>query len=144
MKKFFRFIFSLFIILILLCAGGIYGFKKIRIDYNGRYATERVLYSDEYEIYKLISYYPKHRLDDVNGFAIINIPVESIIEEGLSDSSRISDKEELLNLYKVLVTLFDDEDVSTISQLLNGYSTKSVYIQNKGYYFVFNAKDLGY
>ena len=131
------------IIIILL---GLFIFKKVMIDYDGTYATDRLTYTEEYGICLLITYYPEYQVGEAKGYAITNIPFFSLFNESLWAQKNYgtdpADSEEDLNYYRLVAAVGDNAWVDTISKSLTNTSTRSINIGNHGKYILIRAKQL--
>ena len=73
--------FSTLLCLILISCAGLFAYKKLMLDYDGKYATDRLTYSDEYGFCMLIAYYPTYQKGSAKGFAITHIPFGALFTE---------------------------------------------------------------
>ena len=127
------------------------------LDYDGKYATERIVYTEEYGFCMLITYYPDYHSGDAKGFAVTNIPFEALFSEavqlfreGMDGMYReridTANSKELLDSYQMLATLGDNALVDSLSKLFldSNISTRSIQIGKYGNYFAITAKNIGY
>ena len=127
---------------------GLFAYKAIDIDHEGKYATTRLAYTKDYGMCMLITYKPDHQITESKGFAITNIPVTDLfskrIRANFSDSG-IADSEETLMSYKLLSALTDNKFVDTLFKLLSSESkgSQSKDVGDNGRYFIIPASDLG-
>lgn len=139
--------FCLVIGLILIIAG--FTYKKTMLDFDGRYATDRISYNDEYGFYMLITYHPEYRTGNSKGFAIVHIPFTALFTERVQankNGNDFADSEDSLQEYKILATVGDNDIVDSISKMLSSstVSTKSYSVGNNGQYFIVTAAKMGY
>lgn len=135
--------FTALLCLILVVCGSAFAYKKLMIDFDGYYATDRLIYSDEYGFCLLISYYPEYRKGDAKGFAVTHIPFEKLFTEKIQANKYghdAADSKEQLDLYQLLATYADNVLIDSLAKSLSdsGISTRSVDIGSYGKYFVIN------
>lgn len=141
--------FSTLLFLILIVCAGLFAYKKIMLDFDGAYATDRLVYSDEYEFCMLITYYPPYQKGNAKGFAVTHIPFGALFTEKVQANkygNDTADSKDMLDAYQLLATWGDNDLVDSLTKSLSSseISTKSLDIGNHGKYFILNAKDLGY
>lgn len=141
--------FSTLLCLILIACAGLFAYKKIMLDFDGTYATDRLVYSDEYGFCMLITYYPSYQKGNAKGFAVTHIPFGALFTEKVqADKNRndMADSKDTLEVYQSLATWADNDLVDSLTKSLSSseISTKSLDIGNHGRYFVLHAKDVGY
>lgn len=141
-RSFFGGCLSFIIIICLLAAGGIFAFKKLLVDYNGTYATDRLTYTEEYGICLLITYHPQYQKGNAKGYAITHISVEDLIsgKYNSNHSYDTADSEDLMYSYQLLASYADNDLVNSFSTLLTNNSTKSFDIGSNGKYFLLTPK----
>ena len=141
--------FSTLLCLILIVCVGLFAYKKIMLDFDGEYATDRLTYTDEYGFCMLITYYPSYQKGNAKGFAITHIPFGALFTEEVQANkygNDAADSKEMLDAYQLLATWGDNDLVDSLTKSLSdsGMSTKSLDIGNHGKYFILHAKDVGY
>lgn len=141
--------FSKLLCLILIVCVGLFAYKKIMLDFDGKYATDRLTYTDEYGFCMLITYYPSYQKGNAKGFAVTHIPFGALFTEMVQANKYgddMADSEEMLKVYQQLATWGDNDLVDSLTKSLSdsGMSTKSLDIGNHGKYFTIHAKDVGY
>lgn len=141
--------FSTLLCLILIICVGLFAYKKIMLDYDGTYATDRLTYTDEYGFCMLITYYPSYQKGNAKGFAVTHIPFAALFTEEVQASkygNDSADSKEMLYAYQLLATWGDNDLIDSLTKSLSDsvMSTKSLDIGNHGKYFILNAKDVGY
>ena len=119
------------------------------LDFDGVYATDRLVYSDEYGFCMLITYYPHYQKGNAKGFAVTHIPFGALFTEKVQANkygNDTADSKDMLDVYQLLATWGDNDLVDSLAKSLSSseISTKSLDIGNHGKYFILNAKDLGY
>ena len=155
---------SKILLLILIVVGIAFGYKKLAVDRNGTYATQRLTYNDEYGFCVLVSYHPQYRTGNSNGFAIVNIPFQALFDINrvnralqVQDSDKdplfyvatswLSDNKDLYTNYKLIATYGDNNLIDSLAKLFSDeiqMSTKSYPVGNKGNYFILQASDVGF
>ncbi|MBQ1710102.1 MAG: hypothetical protein II032_03205, partial [Treponema sp.] len=115
----------------------------------GTYATDRLVYSDEYGFCMLITYYPSYQKGNAKGFAVTHIPFGALFTENVQANkygNDMADSKDMLDAYQLLATWGDNDLVDSITKSFSSseISTKSLDIGNHGRYFVLHAKDVGY
>ena len=140
---------STLIILILLVVGIAFGYKKLVADYDGKYAVQRLTYTDEYGICLLVSYHPQYRTGNSNGFAIVHIPFTALLNfDAINKTHRdISDNEDVYSNYQMLATYGDNALVDSLAKRFSDeikMSTRSVDVGSNGNYFILQASDVGF
>jgi len=142
--------FSTLLCLILIICAGLFAYKKIMLDFDGKYATDRVIYTDEYGFCTLITYYPSYQKGNAKGIAVTHIPFGALFTEKVQANkygNDTADSKDMLDAYQLLATWADNDLVDSLTKSLlsdSGMSTKSFNIGNHGKYFIINAKDMGY
>jgi len=141
--------FSTLLCLILIICVGLLAYKKIMLDYNGTYATDRLTYTDEYGFCMLITYYPSYQKGNAKGFAVTHIPFAALFTEEVQASkygNDSADSKEMLYAYQLLATWGANDLIDSLTKSLSDsvMSTKSLDIGNHGKYFILNAKNIGY
>lgn len=135
-------------------------YKKTILDYDGKYATDRLVYTEEYGFCMLITYYPDYHSGDAKGFAVTNIPFEALFSEKIQLQYRttllgntktwyrgyesdIADSKEMLDSYQMLATLGDNALVDSLAKLFldSKISTRSIQISKYGNYFATKFDD---
>ncbi len=137
---------STLLTLIILVALAGFGYKKLVGDYNGRYAVQRLTYTDEYGFCLLFSYYPHNRVGDSNGFAVVGVPFYSFLEVNkILATHGFADDGDLFNSYKLLATFGDNTFIDSLAKVLSDtqISTKSYDVGSNGKYFILHASDFG-
>ena len=124
-------------------------YKKTILDYDGKYATDRLVYTEEYGFCMLITYYPDYHSGDAKGFAVTNIPFEALFSEEIQadrNGNDTADSKEMLDSYQMLATLGDNALVDSLAKFFfdSKISTRSIQIGKYGNYFAINAKNIGY
>ena len=155
---------SKILLLILVIVGLGFGYKKLAVDRNGTYATQRLTYNDEYGFCVLVSYHPQYRTGNSNGFAIVNIPFQALFDINrvnralhvkdsdedplfFSVGSWVSDSKDLYTSYKLIATYGDNNLIDSLVKLFSDeiqMSTKPYQVGNKGNYFILQASDVGF
>ena len=154
---------SKILLLILVIVGLGFGYKKLAVDRNGTYATQRLTYNDEYGFCVLVSYHPQYRTGNSNGFAIVNIPFQELFDiDRVNRALRAQDSDEdplfyhpswlsdhkgLYTSYKLIATYGDNNLIDSLAKLFSDeiqMSTKSYPVGNKGNYFILQASDVGF
>ena len=133
--------------LIILIIAGLYAYKKIKIDYNGRYATDRITYTDEFGFCLLMTYHPNYQKGKAKGIAITHIPFKVLFTEQVwaeKNGHDKADSAEMLEQYQLLATYDSNDLAGYLYSLFSDNDVKSVTIGNNGYYFAINAEDIGY
>lgn len=148
--------FTLLLIMILMVCGIVFIAKKYRFDYNGEYASERIIYDSELGFCKLITYYPEYQKDNSKGFAIANIPFGILLAEEQLSEHDAADSEEIKIIYQNyqwsgLLGMSSEDSIigkkgfeSKFSKALLDYAKnrKSYEVGNRGHYYVIQAKDV--
>ncbi len=121
-------------------------YKKTMLDYDGEYATDRLVYTEEYGFCMLITYYPNYKSGNAKGFAVTNIPFVGLFSEDVQANkygNDTADSKDLLDAYKMLATFGDNTLVDSLAKILLGskISTKSIQIGKYGNYFATTFKD---
>ena len=154
----FRWFRRLMLVVLILCICITpFVYKKIRLDYDGKYATERIVYTEEYDFCMLITYYPAYHSGDSKGFAVTNIPFGALFSEEfqrkidawynlryyIGNDSAITDSKEMLDSYQMLATLGDNALVDSLAKLFldSKKSTRSIQIGKYGNYFATKFDD---
>jgi len=121
---------SFILLVFIICAGFMFGLKKLCFDYDGTYATDRITYSDEFGFTILVTYHTKYQRSDAKGFAFVHIPPEELLSNkslwARKDGSDPTDSEDMLKNYQ---------------SLLLPFSMKTTEIPKKGKYFVMEYSD---
>lgn len=144
----------LFVLILCICMTP-FAYKKIMLDYDGKYATERIVYTEEYDFCMLITYYPAYHSGDSKGFAVTNIPFGALFSEEfrrkidawydyyIGNDSAITDSKEMLDSYQMLATLGDNALVDSLAKLFldSKKSTRSIQIGKYGNYFATKFDD---
>ncbi len=135
--------------LILILCICLFAYKKIMIDYDGQYATNRLTYTEEYGFCLLITYHPSYQTGQAKGFVITNIPFTSLFSEKIhanKNGDDMADSKEYLDVYQLIATFGDNDFANTMVKALSnsGVSTKSFDIGSNGKYFIIQAKDAGF
>lgn len=145
--------FTALLWLILIVCGSAFAYKKIMIDFNGNYATGRLIYSVEYGFCMLITYYPDYQKGDAKGFAVTHIPFEKLFTEEIQANKygddaadygdNMADSKGQLYLYQSLATYADNALIDSLAKIFSAsvISTRSVDIGIHGKYFVINYID---
>lgn len=123
--------FTALLCLVLIVFAGLFAYKKIMLDFNGVYATDRITYTDEHGFSMLITYYPNYQTGNSKGFAIIHIPITALFTEELqaqANGNDFADSETMLAAYKLLA-----EYELPLQNF--GFAPKSIDIGNHGKYF---------
>lgn len=141
--------FSTLLFIVLIVCVGLFAYKKIMLDFDGTYATDRLTYSDEYGFCMLITYYPNYQKGNAKGFAITHIPFGALFTEIVQANkygNDTADSKDMLDTYQLLASYGDNDLVDYFAKTLSdsGISTKSIDIGNHGKYFVLSAKYMGY
>ncbi len=141
--------FIILLCLILIICTGLFAYKKIMLDYDGTYATDRLTYTNEYGFCMLITYYPSYQKGNAKGFAVTKIPFGSLFTEKVQadkSGNDTADSKEMLDYFQLLASYGDNDLVDLLVKSLSDSEirTKSLDIGNHGKYFILNAKDLGY
>lgn len=138
--------FTEILCIILLVCAGLFVYKKIMIDYDGIYATDRLIYTDEYGFCMLITYHPNYQKGKARGFAITHIPFASLFTETIQSnpSNDTVDSKEMLDAYQLLSTWENKGLEGYPPDITSIVSSKSFAIGNCGNYFIINAKTYGY
>ncbi len=129
-SNFFSGLLSFILLIFVIGSVIVFGAKKLLFDYDGKYATNRITYTDEYGISLLVTYHTKYQRSDAKGFAIVHIPPESLLNDpsllSRKNGSDVTDSEEVFNRYgSVLLPL----------------SMKAAEIPGKGAYFIMEYSD---
>lgn len=141
--------FSTLLCLILIACAGLFAYKKIMLDFDGTYATDRLVYIDEYGFCMLITYYPPYQKGNAKGFVITHIPFGALFTEKVQADkygNDMADSKDTLEVYQSLATWADNDLVDSLTKSISDskISSKSLEIGNHGRYFVLHAKDVGY
>ncbi len=131
--------FSTLLCLILIACAGLFAYKKLMLDYDGKYATDRLTYSDEYGFCMLITYYPTYQRGSAKGFAITHIPFGALFTQEFQANkygNDITDSKDMLDTYQLLATWGDNSLVDSLTKVFSDskMSTKSLDIGNHGKY----------
>lgn len=142
-------IFLKLIFLILIIVVAAFAYKKTMLDFDGTYASERVVYTEKYGFCKLITYYPNYQTGNAKGFAITNISFGALFTEKVQankNGNAPADSKEMLDAYQLRATLGDNLLVDSLAKTLLDLKkgTKSFNIGDYGKYFIFEAKDVGF
>lgn len=142
-------IFSRLLCLILIVCAGLFAYKKIMLDFDGTYATDRLVYIDEYGFCMLITYYPPYQKGNAKGFVITHIPFGALFTEKVQadkNGNDMADSKDALEVYQSLATWANNDLVDSLTKSISDskISSKSLEIGNHGRYFVLHAKDVGY
>lgn len=138
-----------FLLILVICISP-FAYKKAFIDYDGEYATERLIYTEEYGFCQLITYYPNYHSGNAKGFAITNIPFGALFTEEVRVSKNgndTADSKEMLDSYQILATLGDNAFVDSLAKIFSDdakKTTRSIQIGKYGKYFAITADDMDY
>lgn len=163
--------FKVVLIIFFIVAAGLFIYKSSMLDFDGKYATDRLIYSREHGFCILITHYPRYRKGDSKGFAITHIPFGALFTEEIQtdkNGNDPSDSKEILNIYQLFAIIGDNDLIDSFSNeildenqspafigntdladsLVKSLSTsvmssRSFDIEKHGKYFVIEAKDLG-
>lgn len=134
----FRKLFLIVLAVFVLCPILLSCTKSTSINYDGKYATDRVVYSYEHGYCLLITYYPNYRYGNAKGFAVTHIPLTSAFTRLIINGDDAADSKDLFEAYQLLATLGDNDLVNMLVKMLydSEATTKSYDIGNNGRYFV--------
>ena len=123
-----------------------FAYKKVILDYDGKYATDRLVYTEEFGFCMLITYYPNYQSGNAKGIAITNIPFIELFSHTVQANKYgddTADSKDLLYTYQELATLGDNALVDSLAKFLldSKLITKSIQIGKYGNYFATNFKD---
>ena len=123
-----------------------FAYKKTVLDYDGEYASDRLVYSEEFGFCKLITYYPDNISGNAKGFAVTNIPFEAFFSEKLQANkygNYIADSKDWYDTYRMLATFGDNALVDSLAKIFldSKISTRSIQIGKYGNYFATTFKD---
>lgn len=143
-----KFFLLILIVLLTICAG-LFTYKKIALDYNGRYANDRLIYTKDFGLCMLVTYHTENLEGDAKGYAIVRIPPAALLmpiatknfkEERLENDP--SNSEDMFRAYQLSATIGDNDFVDKLSKFFGSdKGTKSYDIGNHGKYFILDAKD---
>ncbi len=111
----------IFLILIIVIAA--FAYKKMMLDFDGTYASERIVYTQKYGFCKLITYYPDYQTGNAKGFAITNISFGALFTEKVQankNGTDPADSKEMLDAYQLRATLGDNIWVDSIDKNFAG------------------------
>lgn len=135
-RKLFLIVLAVFVFCptILSCTKSTKGF----INYDGKYATDKVVYSYEHGYCLLITYYPNYRYGNAKGFAVTHIPLKAGFTRLMINGDDAADSKDLFEAYRLIATLGDNDLVNMLVKMLydSEATTKSYDIGNNGRYFV--------
>lgn len=138
---------SKLLVFVFLIFVAVFGYKKIAIDYNGEYATDRIIWTDDYGFCLLITYHPKYQINEVSGFAVPHIPFTSLFTKKLRadrNGNDTADSKDMYESYQLLAAFTDNNLVDSLSRMfVEDPVGRSVQIGNRGKYFVLDADDFG-
>lgn len=141
-------ILGILIVLVIAAGIGFYRFKKTRIDYEGKYGKDTLVYVKDYGFTILLDYNYDKKVNDVNGYAVVNIPFKSFFtnKKVLANDSGYdcADSEEFYLDYCLKAALLDNNFADSLSEALGGNSTRSVQVGKYGNYFIKTANEMGY
>lgn len=134
----FRKLFLIVLAVFVICPIFLSCTRSTSINYDGKYATDKIVYSYEHGICLLITYYPNHRYGKAKGFAVTHIPLTSAFLRLIINGDDAADSKDLLEAYRLLATLGDNDLVNMLVKVLydSEVTTKSYDIGNNGRYFI--------
>ncbi|NLK45077.1 MAG: hypothetical protein GX297_00215 [Treponema sp.] len=140
----------LYLLILTVCFAP-FAYKKTMLDYNGEYATNRLVYTEVYGFCMFITYYPNYQRGDVQGFAVINIPFKALFSEyGYANRHYMADSKDMFGAYQLLAISGGDDvfvaslffsDPFFVELLFSGIS-ESMPIGDRGNYFAITARDM--
>lgn len=125
---------TILICLILITIGGFFAYKTLMIDFDGEYASGRLVYTTTEGFCMLITYHPEYRTGNTKGFAVTNIPFITLFTQAAQAHNycnAAADSKEMLNLYKVL----------SLGSVVDA-SIAGIDIGNKGKYFALSENGI--
>ncbi|MBO4438336.1 MAG: hypothetical protein J5798_03210 [Spirochaetaceae bacterium] len=141
-KRWFRRLMLVALILFICIAP--FAYKKTMLDYDGKYATDRLVYTEEYGFCMLITYYPNYQSGNAKGFAVTNIPFETLFYVQANQyGNDTADSKDLLDSYQMLATFGDNTLVDSLAKILldSKISTRSIQIGKYGNYIAIKFED---
>lgn len=99
---FFKILRKIIICTIILLPLLFFGYKKTMLDYDGEYATDRLVYTTEYGFCMLVTYYPEFRQNEIKGYTVTNIPFAKLFSEKIMAHTS-DDTADSLDSYTILV-----------------------------------------
>jgi hypothetical protein len=143
-----KFFLAILIILLIICAG-LFAYKKFALDYNGKYANDKLVYTKDFGLCMLVTYHTENLEGDAKGYAIVRIPPAALLmpiatknfkEQRLENDP--SNSEDMLRTYQLSATIGDNDFVDKLSKFFGSdKGTKSYDIGNNGKYFILDAMD---
>ena len=135
----------LFVLILCICMTP-FAYKKTMLDYDGEYATDRFVYTEEFGFCMLTTYYPNYQSGNAKGIAVTNIPFEALFSVEILASkyeNDPADSKDLLDSYQILATLGDNALVDSLAKLFldSKISTRSIQIGKYGNYFATKFDD---
>ena len=123
-----------------------FAYKKVILDYDGKYATDRLVYTEEFGFCMLITYYPNYQSGTAKGIAVTNIPFIELFSHTVQANkygNDTADSIDLLDSYQMLATLGDNALVDSLAKLFldSKISTRSIQIGKYGNYFATTFED---
>ncbi|MCR4939506.1 MAG: hypothetical protein K5930_05275 [Treponemataceae bacterium] len=95
---------SFILLLFVISSVLMFGAKKIFFDYDGKYASNRIVYTDEFGFSLLVTYYTKYQRSEAKGLAIVHIPPEALVKDSSLRAKKkggnIPDSEEYFASYQ--------------------------------------------
>lgn len=96
-------------------------YKHFGIDYDGKYAKDRLVYTQEYGFTLLITYRPEYRVRGVKGVAIINIPFSDLFSDKVQANHYgrdAADSVKMLKTYQSEAAITNSFDVGSYGKYL--------------------------
>jgi hypothetical protein len=135
-----------------LCVA-LFGYKKMAIDYSGKYATDRLVYTEEYGFTMLITYHPRYQTEISKGFAIVHIPLKTVFSETMwakRGGGDTADAKNLLDAYSALQLTQNDLVRSLGEQLFGPFApqplaglARSFPVGKYGDYYIIDGENYG-
>ena len=144
--------FIVFMGVLLLVSLLLLGYVKSMIDYTGAYATDRLVYTEEYGLTLLVTYHPSYQVEKSKGFAIIHIPLSSLFSEEIrahSGGADVADAKDTYDLY-AMSEYTQNGALQTLGELLldaKAQKTLAIFkrsfpIGQYGDYFAIESRDV--
>lgn len=137
---------SAVLLVLIIAASSVFVFKTQIIECHGKYASNRLVKTQEYGLCLLVTYSSQYKVNSANGYAITNLKYTDFVTNeylvGNNTNSLASDSD-LYNAYVLTAGLMDNKFVSGISKAVSGISTQSVEVGKYGRYFIVDHEDVG-
>ncbi len=135
------------VVLFLILGSALFAYKKLALDYNGRYANDRIVYTKDFGFCMLVTYHPELRSEDSKGYAIVRIPPAALLMPVVTKDFKQkrleedpANSEDMKNAYNRKTLFGDSEFFNALANLL-GSETKSYDIGKYGKYLILDARD---